>query len=45
MEFVWGAEGVDVGELNDLFEKVGAACKAAALRASLAGRFPYLCAG
>ena len=21
MEFVWGAEGVDVGELNDLFEK------------------------
>ncbi|KAI7843693.1 hypothetical protein COHA_002592 [Chlorella ohadii] len=23
VEFVWGAEGVDVGELNDLFEKVG----------------------
>ncbi len=22
VEFVWGAEGVDVGELNDLFEKV-----------------------
>lgn len=23
VEFVWGAEGVDVGELNNLFEKVG----------------------
>lgn len=25
VEFVWGAEGVDVHELNNLFEKVGAA--------------------
>ncbi|EFN57263.1 hypothetical protein CHLNCDRAFT_143824 [Chlorella variabilis] len=23
VEFVWGEEGLDVGELNDLFEKVG----------------------
>jgi hypothetical protein len=23
VEFVWGTEGVDVAELNNLFEKVG----------------------
>jgi hypothetical protein len=23
VEFAWGIEGIDVGELNDLFEKVG----------------------